>query len=389
MTYRDGWRRAQFGDVVRNVSESVADPVAAGLERAIGLEHLDPGELGISRWAAADGLTFTRRFRAGQVLYGRRRVYQRKAAVPDFNGVCSGDIYVLEPSSDTLLPELLPFIVQSEPFHQYALRTSAGSLSPRTKWGDLAKYEFDLPPVDEQRELASQLRACEALVTKQRQFVQALEHCRSAAIEAHVAYQSGAQRVRLSDVAEVRTGIAKGKKYGATAVVEVPYLAVVNVQDGFLDLAQMKRIAVPKEEIGRYSLRPGDVLLTEGGDLDKLGRGTVWSGEIDPCLHQNHVFCVRPDRSHLLPEYLSLLTGSRYGKSYFLKCAKRTSNLASINSAQVKAFPLPLAPLSAQEALLAQVTSIREALGATQHELRMVRELKAALMEHLRGDGIH
>src|SRR5262249_13175567 len=155
-------------EVVRNGSEAVADPAAHGLDRAVGLEHLDPGELAISRWATTgDGLTFTRRFRAGQVLYGRRRVYQRKAAVAHFDGVVSGDIYVLEPTIEALLPELLPFIVQSESFHDYALRTSAGSLSPRTKWTDLAKYEFELPPIDEQRRMAEILWSVEHLLRKQ------------------------------------------------------------------------------------------------------------------------------------------------------------------------------------------------------------------------------
>ena len=148
---KPGWARIPFGDVVRLCTDRSADPVADGFERYVGLEHLDPGDLTIRRWGnIADGTTFTNVFRPGHVLFGKRRAYQRKVAVPDFSGVCSGDIYVLESKNNRyLLPELLPFICQTDAFFQHAIGTSAGSLSPRTNWQSLATYEFALPPVDE------------------------------------------------------------------------------------------------------------------------------------------------------------------------------------------------------------------------------------------------
>ena len=132
--------------MVRNVRDAEQDPLGAGIERYVGLEHIEPENLHIKSWGlVADGTTFTRKFNAGQVLFGRRRAYQRKVAVTEFDGVCSGDIMVFEAKSDQLLPDLLPFIVQSEGFFAEALRTSSGSLSPRTRWRDLEAYEFSLP----------------------------------------------------------------------------------------------------------------------------------------------------------------------------------------------------------------------------------------------------
>lgn len=152
---RKGWTRVRFGDVVRLSSERCTDPVAAGIDRYVGLEHLEPGDLRIRSWGqVADGVTFTNRFRPGQVLFGKRRAYQRKVAVAEFNGICSSDIYVFEPADDQLLPNLLPFICQTDGFFNHALKTSAGSLSPRTNWTSLADYEFDLPPIAEQRKIA-------------------------------------------------------------------------------------------------------------------------------------------------------------------------------------------------------------------------------------------
>ncbi len=157
-----GWQRVKFGDVVHNVDVSVREPHEQGIERYIGLEHIDPDSLHIKRWGfVEDGTTFTRTFAPGQVLFGKRRAYQRKVAVAEFNGICSGDILVFEPANGGLIPELLPFIVQSEGFFQHALGTSAGSLSPRTRWRDLAEYAFPLPPIDEQRRIAEILWAAE------------------------------------------------------------------------------------------------------------------------------------------------------------------------------------------------------------------------------------
>jgi len=152
---RTGWTKVRFGEVVENLNETVREPGEARIERFIGLEHLEPGSLHVRQWGnVADGTTFTRRCRPGQVLFGKRRAYQRKVAVAEFDAVVSGDTYVLVPADSRLLPELLPFLCLSERFFQHAVGTSAGSLSPRTNWGSLASFEFDLPPLEQQRRIA-------------------------------------------------------------------------------------------------------------------------------------------------------------------------------------------------------------------------------------------
>ncbi len=156
-------KRVRFGDVVRLVKETCKDPRAAGIERVIGLEHLEPGDLRVRSWNdIADGTTFTTLVRPGQVLFGKRRAYQRKVAIADFDAVCSGDIYVFECADpQLLLPELLPFICQTNGFFEHAVGTSAGSLSPRTNWSSLAQYQFMVPPLEEQKRVAANLRILE------------------------------------------------------------------------------------------------------------------------------------------------------------------------------------------------------------------------------------
>jgi type I restriction enzyme S subunit len=149
---KPGWTKVKFGEVVRLCKDRSSDPEADGIERYVGLEHLEPEDLRIRRWGlVADGTTFTSRFKPGQVLFGKRRAYQRKVAVADFEGVCSGDIYVFESADPKhLLPELLPFICRTDQFFEYAVGTSAGSLSPRTNWNNLHDYELALPSLEEQ-----------------------------------------------------------------------------------------------------------------------------------------------------------------------------------------------------------------------------------------------
>ena len=156
---KPGWKQVKFGDVVRLSNDRCADPLAEGVERYIGLEHIDPDDLRIRRWGLVeDGITFTTRFKTGQVLFGKRRAYQRKVAVADFEGICSGDIYVFESADPkVLLPELLPFICQTDKFFDYAVSTSAGSLSPRTNWKNLVNFEFYLPSVEDQRRISNLL----------------------------------------------------------------------------------------------------------------------------------------------------------------------------------------------------------------------------------------
>jgi len=154
LTVQNG-KQLRFEDVVKNLNET-SEPEAEAIERFIGLEHMEPGSLHIRSWGdVSDGTTFTRRCRPGQVLFGKRRAYQRKVAVAEFDAVVSGDIYVLAPKSDRLLPELLPFLCMSERFFQYAVETSAGlPLTTHQRgviWQSLSSLSRSL---DQQRRIA-------------------------------------------------------------------------------------------------------------------------------------------------------------------------------------------------------------------------------------------
>ncbi len=164
------WTKVTFGDIATESRDTIHDCEGKSLARYIGLDHIDPENLSISRWGEyAEGVSFTKTFKEGDILFGRRRAYQKKAAIAPFDGVCSGDILVFRPKVGQVDPTLFPFLIQNDRFFDFAMKTSAGSLSPRTKFKDLSRFELLLPPLDQQKELADLLWSGNNLLSKYHQ----------------------------------------------------------------------------------------------------------------------------------------------------------------------------------------------------------------------------
>lgn len=191
--------------------------------------------------------------------------------------------------------------------------------------------------------------------------------------------------VPLREVADIAAGITLGRKTTETELVDVPYLRVANVQDGRLALTHIKTVAATRREIEKWTLRDGDLLLTEGGDLDKLGRGTCWREQLPVCIHQNHIFRVRLPNDLYDSEFVSLQVGSGYGKAYFLAHAKKTTGIASINQQVLGAFPLLSPPLTEQHQiatrLKAQLAEVETARQAALVQLSDTRLLRARMLK--------
>lgn len=156
------------------------------------------------------------------------------------------------------------------------------------------------------------------------------------------------------------------------------------MQDGYLDLDDVTEVEVPEQDVARYELRQGDVLMTEGGDFDKLGRGYVWEGQAASCLHQNHIFAVRPRCELLSSHYLSLLMSSAYGRAYFTATAKQSTNLASTNSTKLKNLPMPAPSLPEQRRIVVflgdETARIDTLVAKVRDAITRLRELRTALI---------
>lgn len=172
---KSNWKKVKFGNVVIEPKETCKNILAEGIEHVVGLEHIESGDIHLrNSESTEESTTFTKIFRKGDVLFGRRRAYLKKAAQAQFDGICSGDITVFRANKEKLLPELLPFIVNNDKFFDYAVKHSAGGLSPRVKFKDLANYEFLLPPKEEQAKLAELLWAMDEVIEREKEVLENL-----------------------------------------------------------------------------------------------------------------------------------------------------------------------------------------------------------------------
>ncbi len=228
----------------------------------------------------------------------------------------------------------------------------------------VSKVEIPLPPLDEQQRIAAILDQADALRAKRGSSIEQFDELAASAFTAAFGDNLNSPTARLDEVAVVSSGITKGRRTSESTRM-VPYLAVVNVQAGFLDLSTVKEIEATEAEIARYELEDGDLVLTEGGDPDKLGRGTVWRKELPLCLHQNHIFRVRVNDDGVLnPEYLSAYMASRPARDYFLRSAKQTTGIASINMTQLRGLPVLVPTREQQRKYLEEMAVIRSQKSA-------------------------
>ncbi|TQD35585.1 restriction endonuclease subunit S [Rhodobacter capsulatus] len=273
--------------------------------------------------------------------------------------------------SAEVYPPYLRQVLVSDPFHAQFMQTVAGvggSLL-RARPDGVKQIEIPLPPLEEQRRIAGILDQADALRRLRTRALDMLNTLGQAIFHEmfgdlrtnELVWQEG---VTLGELADVVSGITKGRKVKNENLREVPYLAVSNVQDRFLKMGVVKTIEATEDEIDRYRLRRDDLLLTEGGDPDKLGRGTLWKEQLPECIHQNHVFRVRVRDGRVRPTFLSWQLGSERGKQYFLRSAKQTTGIASINKTQINAFPLLLPPVVLQQKFEEQLNDLEARLGA-------------------------
>ncbi|MET3851421.1 restriction endonuclease subunit S [Paenibacillus sp. OAE614] len=369
----DKWLKVTLNDVAEEISIREENPSTSGYDRFVGLEHFVSGEFVIRNYGRPENLVSAMKVcNAEDILLARRNVYLKRAAMVNFDALCSGDAIVLRKKAEILYPQYLPLILNTDHFWQYANANANGSMSKRINVKTLMKYEFLLPSYEEQRRIAELLWAADKVIESKRKLLAAIITVQNIEINSYFSAENVERNswpiVPLSSATTMQTGITLGKSYTGE-LNSYPYLRVANVKDGYLDLKEVKVLELPHEKSNRYLLQKDDYLMTEGGDLDKVGRGTLWNCEIQPCLHQNHVFCIRANKDSLLPRFLAYITSSLYGKSYFLKCAKKTSNLASINSTQVKAFPLILPSINEQVVFIEKMDYYENAKVSTQEDI--------------------
>ena len=340
--------------------------------------------------------------RDGDTIISTVRTYLR--AVWPVNGstsklVVSTGFAVLTPKL-AIDPRYLGWVCQSSSFIDEVVARSNGVSYPAINAPDIGEIRVRLPTLSEQAAIADYLDAetarFDALIAKKQRMMELLEERALAHLAkifgTKLEYDAagrpigvgGFMCIRLGALAEIQSGLTlDGGRRLEGDEVDLPYLRVANVQDGSITLDEIKRVVVTSSLAARCTLQSGDVLMTEGGDPDKLGRGAVWSGEISPCLHQNHVFAIRTG-SKLLPEFLALVTRTPYARVYFEMTASKTTGIASTSTTKISSFRVPLPLLEEQRAILKAIGEAMEIMDALKisisEQLMLLKEHRQALI---------
>jgi type I restriction enzyme S subunit len=325
---RSAWRRLALRDVVRHVTDRV-DAETSGLEKFLAGEHIPSGSLSITDWGVIGrdpiGPMFYKRFGPGHVLYVSRRTYLRKVAVPEFEGITGEKTFVLETlDPGVLLQEFLPFVLSAEHFHHYAIANSRGSVNPYLNWGELARYEFELPPLDEQRRLANLLWSVERHRRRVLASVASAQRL-LAAVRAEV-FDAGSNRVRADRAFSITIGRQRSPRHVEGDNI-VPYLRSANVTNVGIDVTDVKNMNFTPDEQAKFALKAGDVLVSEASaSPGAVGIPAVWHGELPGVVcFQNTLLRFRAVDGVTLPGFVEQWCRWAFETGKFLVAASGTN----------------------------------------------------------------
>ena len=385
---RKAWTRVAFGNVVRQVKEKV-DPLEDGIERYVAGEHMQTDDVRIRSWGLVGdgylGPAFHTRFRPGQVLYGSRRTYLRKVAVPDFEGVCANTTFVMEPKDpQALLPNLLPFLMQTEEFHKHAIEKSKGSVNPYVNFSDIATFEFDLPPLDEQQQLAAALATCDtAMVT-----LEDLDKC-VRAVGSSLFERAFASTTRLAPLADL---LSRDIQYGSSTRANsdgrgVPMLRIPNVLRGHLDSSDLKWVELPKAEINKYSVSEGDVLVVRtNGNPEYVARGTAIPQLAVRTVFASYLLRLTPDARKITSTYLAGAIATPRVRRHLAASIRSSAGNFNINAQDLGNVEIPWPEIQDQRALEDRLAPLADARGSIAARQTSHRRVKACLLRTLIGE---
>ncbi|MGW9050560.1 restriction endonuclease subunit S [[Kitasatospora] papulosa] len=388
---KSGWKRVTLRDVVRHVTDRV-DAETSGLERFLAGEHIPSGSLSIADWGVIGrdpiGPMFYKRFKPGHVLYVSRRTYLRKVAVPEFEGITGEKTFVLEAlDKNLLLQEFLPFVLSAERFHAYAIAHSRGSVNPYLNWGELAAYEFDLPPVDEQQRLADLLWALERHKAELGGQVSTIE----AAMQRFLADSFRAASGSHKKIIDLCTDVIGGIWGSAEGEAEVDVLALGPrvYADG---ATQLTTDGSPVRSVSRRQaevrlVRDGDIILERSGGSPSqpVGRVVIAHGYPAPCIPTDFQRLLRPNREVVEPRFLFWRLRHDWVAGVTRNYAKKTTNITNLSVKDYIARSIAVPSIADQTHLLGRVSSFEDTLTSVAAERSEIDVLRRSLHDQVFG----
>jgi len=392
MFNKSEWKTVKLGDVALEVKMSGRFPFEERYTRLIGLEHIDPGDLHIHRFdEISEETTFTKLFHKGQILFGRRRAYQKKAAVAEFDGVCSGDITVIE-SNGSIDPLYLPFVIQNDTFFDYAVTQSAGSLSPRVKWADISKFEFSLPPLYQQRRIADLLWSADDVACSYNDALNNALVLKKSIFESYVksdqkdvnsivwrSIPSGWSLRKLDEVGDVAYGISEAVSGNTDASIGWPILTGANITlDSSLDLRKLVYIEPPKNE--RFVLKKGDILFNwRSGSKEHVGKTAIFNLNGN-WTHASFILRIRVFDDIVSNNFLNYLIGYMKEKGMFGGATTQQINF-KLNASTLRNLDVVIPPHDIQAEIVGRMTEIEDLIFSLQRTKEHMIACRTGLIE--------
>ncbi len=385
---RKGWKRLPFGEFADSVNERV-EPTNAADEIYVGLDDLDSGDLHIRRWGKGSDVIGTKlRFRKGDLIFGRRRAYQRKLAVAEFDGICSAHAMVVRAKPDMVLPEFLPFLMMSDRFMRRAVEISVGSLSPTINWTTLKLEEFGLPPSSQQRRIAEVLLAVDkaiAATINQHNFLSTLK---ITAFEQKTLFRDSFGSKSKSSKFPIRLlGDVATCQYGLSCPLsdsgEYPILRMMNFDEELVVASDLKFADMPAKTAAEYKLEVGDILFNRTNSAALVGKLGIF--QLDGCyLFASYLVRIKTDHSVLLPEFLNYYLNSDAGQKAVRAFATPGVSQSNISAGSLKKVRVPVPSLVEQTEVIRELSEIsaakRTSLRHLQAQQKMLSELTNGLI---------
>jgi restriction endonuclease S subunit len=378
------WKMVKFGDIVENVSERV-DPAEAGTDVYVGLEHLDPSTLHLRQWGHPSDVTGQKlAFKKGDVIFGRRRAYQRKLAVAEFDGICSAHAMVVRAKAKMILPEFLPFFLQSDMFMERAIEISVGSLSPTINWKTLRVQEFPLPTLDEQKRIAEILWAADEAVNAFTSSLSVVQQSRNALLNELAAKEH--PKMPLGQVLTYASDGPFGSKlktehYSDSGAIVV---RLQNISPLRYDDSDKAYIPINYfEELRRYSLHAGDILVAGLGDeAHPVGRACIVPESLGPAINKADCFCLRPRDQIILPDYLCYFLNSSFARKEVMRITQGTTRFR-INVSNLKTINTVVPGIKEQRCFVQRMKQIDICEKRLEGHLRRSRQLARNLLPNM------
>lgn len=391
---KSGWEIVKFGDVVKNANLVERDIEGSRIDRIVGLEHIDSANLHIRRWNNPEnGTSFTRKFVPGQTLFGKRRAYQRKVAFAEFEGICSGDILTFETKdSKVLFPELIPFICQTDAFFDYALGTSAGSLSPRTSWKALKEFKFLLPPLDEQKRIAEILWAVDEVAKHYSELKQKVEKTFSVLLARKFPKYKDDPNLFVS-LASIcaklpQSGLYKGEEFlgHGLKIVKMGQLFGNELIDDSID---MERMELTNSEIEKYKLTSNDLLFGRRSIvLEGAGKCSMVGELNNPIVFESSILRVSLDPAKAKNSYVYCWLNSPEGMQELHRIRSFTT-VAGITGSDLKKAKVPLLSRSKQDEIVQLLENYRTEVVKVERHYETILDMLKSIRENLAGGATH